>query len=92
MTHTDHFYNICSQSLESAKAGQYNADNGYPNGFTPADLRKNLEDQAVSFDTNWGASSETPFTMISPGIDVMKSYIDEAVGYYQGWLDAKAGK
>ena len=85
MNETDHFYNICSQGLESAKLGQYGPE------FTPKDLRNNLEEQALSFDINWGEASKTPFTMISPGVEIMNQYIDQAVSYFQGWLDTKAG-
>ena len=76
------FYTICSQSLESAKLGQYD-DN------SPAALRKNLEEQAKSFDINWGPASNTPFTMISPGVDAMNALIDQAVGYLEGYQASK---
>jgi len=82
------FYNICKQTLESAKRGQYNADNGFPNGFTSQDLRHNLSDQAKAIDINWGPDSGTPFTMLSPGIDAMNGMIDKAAMCYQNWLDA----
>lgn len=79
---TDKFYTICAQGLRSATLGQYGP------GFTADALRSNLAAQAKSFDTNWGPASNSPFTMVDPGVDVMNSYIDTACAKYQAWIDA----
>ena len=81
MNPTDRFYFVCAQGLRSAQLGQY-ADN------SPLALRANLEQEAKAFDTNWGPKSGTIFTMISPGVDVMNTYIDQACNKLQKWIDA----
>jgi len=88
-TAAERFYLDCKQTLDSAKRGQYNADNGYPNGFTSQDMRKLLGDTAMTIDSNFGPASGSPFSMgADPGVETMNLYIDQAAAKYQAWLDA----
>lgn len=90
------FYNICKQTLQSAKMGQYpvQADSGKKEAFTSALMRENLGEQAKAVDINWGPDSGTPYTLLDPGVDALNVLIDKTVTCWQNWLDAgqPAGK